>query len=112
MNALGDSLAAANGQRFLQQWLHRLDDVGDPGDFSASRHLERRQRALDGHTVLGSWEHLDDMEFRDHLATVDPIEASRLWRIVLHWSELTPAERARLLGVSRTTEWRMRKRAA
>ena len=84
--------------RFLQAYLYRLDDddeIVNP-DYAASRNRERFARSRDGRSVIGSWEHLDDIDFRGILKGSDAREFARLVRIVSHADDkiVTPPSRS------------------
>jgi hypothetical protein len=95
--------ARANSSRFLQRWLARLDDTDDRQNqnWRADMHFRRQSALHSGRMVLGEWDHLDDLEFRDHLAATDDAEWRTLWSRALHEEPEKP--------VSRSTDYRRRK---
>jgi hypothetical protein len=102
-------LARLNQSAYLQQWLYRIDDVENRHNnrYRAERHLPRQSALAAGKLVLGSYAHLDDMELRDDLGTVDDPEWRILWQVML--DAQTARERAEAIKVSPSTEYRRRR---
>lgn len=109
-------LARANDGAFLAAWLWRLNDIEDRHNnhWRAVHHLPRLSALAAGRMILGSFAHLDDLEFRDDLgAAVEP-EQDALWRRIRdepQEHDLTAKERSVVLGISPSTEYRRRKAA-
>lgn len=110
--------ARARQSAYLTRYMHRLDDVAGMDTpirraRAAKRHPYTFSALCTGKEVIGSYDHLDDILYREAREHVDDAERDRLVEIEGDIPPVTPIQAAaQREGISRTTEWRRRKRAA